>query len=523
MEESAAAGRTHAHPMVTSSAIGVVIGLLIAAAFGVRYLAQTQEAAAFRPLVETATVALGPIRAELIYSGLIQPPQQVTLNAPALGIIATVEVGVGAMVRAGDRLATLASESLPAQLQAGRDDIHAAEARRAQLLVGARATELDSARAALAAAEARLAGLTIPSPTEIAAARAAAATAQASVSSAQAAIDNSRALLLGAIANACSSQFSFGLSCTNPEAPLSTETADAVQGFLQTRVGDTRSDIGQRAVGVLTADAAYRTAAGNLAAGREAVLAARARLDALGNPSAAEVSTARAQVASARDALEAKLTPANDADLQASNAAITRAQAQLAITEATLARLTIIAPFDGVVVQRLAEPGMSVTTATQMFALAARGAEVHLAMRDTDILHVAVGHAAEISVAGGKPLTGRVAAVAVTGDQRAHTLDVKVVADDPTGRLRPGALAEVRLRTAEKSNALIVPSSAVITDGTASRVSTIVDGVVRVSPVTTGLTAHANTEVTDGLRVGDVIIVRGQNALREGQGVRTSP
>ena len=524
MEESAAAGRTHAHPMVTSTAIGACIGLLIAAAFGVRYLSETQAAAAFRPLVETQTVTPGPIRAQLVYSGLVQPTQQVAMTAPAAGTIASVDVAVGATVRAGDRLVTLASESLPAQIQQGRAEIQAAEARRAQLLVGPRSTEIASARAVLAAAESRLAQLTMPSSADIAGARAAAAIAQSNVSSAEAATESTRAILLGAIAGVCATPYSFGLPCAATEVPLSPQAVESAQSFLQTRVGDARSDIGQRAVAVLTANAAYRTALSNLAAGADAVASARARLDALWNPTAAELSAQRAQVAIARDTIEAKLTPPNDADLQAVTAAIARAQAQLAITEASLARLTIVAPFDGVVTQRFAEQGMSVTPQTQVVALAAKGAEVHLAMRDADSVQIAIGLAAEITLAGDpRPLAGRIRSIAPTGDLRTHTVDVNVVADGAAAeRLRPGALAEVRLLTAQKTTALTVPSSAVITDGPTVRVFVVVDEKVRVREVTTGLTDHANTELTNGITAGDLVVVRGQNALRDGQSVRIS-
>ncbi len=507
--------------MMTSAAIGACVGLLVAAALGVRYLSQVQEAAAAKAPVETYTVATGPIRSELAYSGLVSSAQQATVTPPSAGMLATVDVEVGRTVRAGDRIASLASESLPLQVQQAQADLQAAEARRAQLLTGPRATDVAGARAVLAAAEARLAQLSTPSLADVAAARATLATAQASVASSELAGDNSRAQLLGAIATACATNFSFGLPCGSADVPLSLDAQAAAESFLTSRAGDARSDLGARAVAVLTANAAYRTAIGNAAAARDNVAAARAKLEALGNPSAAEVSTQRAQIATARDTLEAKLTPYTEADMQAVNATISRAQAQTAIAEANLARTIVRAPFDGMVTQRMVEPGTNVTLQTPVLMLAAKGVEVRITLRDTDAPRISAGLAAEIAISGEeRPLVGRVRQIAPSGDARAHTVDVIVAVDDPTGRLRPGTLAHVRLLTVQKANAIIVPASALITEGTAARVFTMVDGTVRIRTVTTGLADHLNVEVTDGLRAGDLVIVAGQNTLHEGQAVR---
>ena len=514
-------------PLVISGSIGACIGLLISAVFGARHLAQIQADAAALPVVEVATVAAGRIRAELLYTGLVQAPQQATVTSLTAGTLTSLTANVGATVRAGDRLGNLTTESLPAQLQQAQADLRAAESRRAQLASGARSTDVDSARAVLVAAEAKLAQLRQPSATDVASARSTLATAESTLAANEAAIETNRALLFGAIANACNVPLGQGIPvpCSGAEAPLSAAVTDALSSFLQSRAGDARNDLGARAVAVLQANNAFRNSSTAVEASRQAVASARAKLDALQNPSTSDVTGLQAQVQVARDTLENKLNPYTDADLQAATAAVARAAAQVAITEASLARTAIVAPFDGVIGQRLVEPGANVTPQTPIYVVVSRGAQVIVTLRDTDAADIKPGTAVEVSTPENRtPVAGRVLAVAPLGDQRAHTLEVRISADDPAVTLRPGTLAQVRLITTEKPDALAVPSTALTpSDHGASRVWVVVDGKAQPRDVTVGISDRANTEVTKGLKPGDVVIVRGYATLHDNQAVKPLP
>ena len=514
-------------PLVISGSIGACIGLLISAVFGARHLAQIQADAAALPVVEVATVAPGRIRAELLYTGLVQAPQQATVTSLTAGTLTSLTANVGATVRAGDRLGNLTTESLPAQLQQAQADLRAAESRRAQLASGARSTDVDSARAVLAAAEAKLAQLRQPTAADVASARSALASAESTLSANEAAIETNRALLFGAIANACNVPLGQGIPvpCTGAEAPLSAAVTDALSSFLQSRAGDARGDLGTRAVAVLQANNAYRNSFAAVEASRQAVASARAKLDALQNPSTSDVTGLQAQVQVARDSLENKLNPYTDADLQAATAAVARAAAQVAITEASLARTAIVAPFDGVIGQRLVEPGANVTPQTPIYVVVSRGAQIIVTLRDTDAADIKPGTTVEVTTPENRaPVAGRVLSIAPVGDARAHTLEVRISADNPATALRPGTLAQVRMITTEKPDALSVPSSALTPgDQGASRVWVVADGKAQPRDVTVGISDHASTEVTKGLKAGDVVIVRGYTTLHENQAVKPLP
>ena len=512
--------------MITTAAIGACVGLLIAAGFGWRQLSMAQEEAAVRPVVEVAVAKRASISAELLYTGTVQGAQQATVNAQAGGTVKELLVEVGASVRAGDRLVSLDPGALPAQLAQARADLQSAQAKRSLVLGGAASTDISAARAQLAAAEARLDALLRPSATDTAVASAALSTAEASLTSALSSGETARAQVLGSIANACSGQGGVGgVPCGAVDLPLPQDVTDNIASFLTSRAGDPRGDLGARAVAILTANASYRNAQASATSARDAVRSSQAKLDALRNPSVADLAAQRALVETARNTLDRRLNAFTDADLQAANASVAQATAQVAVAQANLDRMTVIAPFDAVVAQKLVELGVNVAPQTPVFALVAKAAEVRVSVRDEDAGALRPDAVATITVPGdaGQSLRGKVRSIAPVGDARAHTFDVKVLVDDPTGRLRPGTLTQVRIVATQQVDALVVPSAAVYERGGALHVLAVVDGVVRERTVTVGLEDRSGRAVTSGLEVGDTVVLRGQRTLREGQAVQPAP
>lgn len=525
IEPVAAEPRRFQSPWVTSAAIGACLGLLLTAVLGVRLLAASQEEAAFRPAVDVATAQRAPIRAELLYSGTVQGSQQATVNSSIAGTLSAVLVQPGSVVRAGDRLAALDPGALPAQLQQARADLQSAEAKRALVAGGATSVDIGAAQAQLSAAQAKLDQLLNPSPADIAAATAAVSAAQTAVATADNNVENARAVLLGAFSTGCTGTTGIGLPCGNIQVPLTQDAADNVTSFLQTRAGDPRSDLGARAVAVLTANAAYKSGVAAAASARDAVKSAQARLDTLRNPTPADISAQRALVEAARNALDRRLNAYTDADMQAANATVAQAQAAVALAQANLNRMTILAPFDGVVAQRLAEPGVNVGPQAPLLLLIGKAAEVHVTVRDADAAVLKNDAPAELSIPGDNKntLRGKVSGIAAAGDARAHTFDVKIIVDDPQALLKAGTLTQVRIVTAQKPDVLVVPTSAVFELSGAQHVFVVADGKLKLRTVEVGLVDRTGTEVTKGLQPGEVVVLSGQRALRDGQGVRPSP
>lgn len=471
--------------------------------------------------VQLAEAKTGPIRSTLTYSGGIRSSQQVNLAPRTAGQVAAIYVDVGTAVKAGDRLANLDPGTLPAQVAQAQANVQAAQARLDVILTGPKAHDVAAAQSAYDAAQSALNRILNPTSSDRAAADAAVTAAETALTNAVAGVNSTKSTLLSTVTLYCNAWPTFGIPCGNVQLPLPPDVISSIQSSLTTRAGDPISENGTRANAVLAANAAHEAALAAVPAARDNLAAARGRRLALLNPGPTELAAQRAAVDAAKAALENRQNPYTDADLQGARASVAQAQAALAVTQTTLDQTNVVSPFDGVIAQKLAEVGSAASPAAPMFVISARGVEVALTIEEARIGLVRPDLEAQLTVAAfpGKVFPGKVASVAPTGDPRAHTFEVKVFAQDPESQLLPGMFAEVTMVTAQKASALLVPSSAIVTQGQSKAVALVVDGKATFRAVQIGVSDATNTEVTAGLKAGDQVIVVGQNTIREGAAV----
>ncbi|MCX9191505.1 efflux transporter periplasmic adaptor subunit [Carbonactinospora thermoautotrophica] len=84
---------------------------------------------------------------------------------------------------------------------------------------------------------------------------------------------------------------------------------------------------------------------------------------------------------------------------------------------------------------------------------------------------------------------------------------------------KPGMSAVAYLRVRTVSDAVAVPSSAVVREGDRDTVWVVVGDRLRRREVKLGAQGDANVQVVSGLKVGDRIVVRGADRVRDGQEV----
>lgn len=89
---------------------------------------------------------------------------------------------------------------------------------------------------------------------------------------------------------------------------------------------------------------------------------------------------------------------------------------------------------------------------------------------------------------------------------------------DTTGpELKPGYFCEVRLEFGGNASALVVPPTSVLPTERGLVAFVVEDGVARERFVSIGLqSADGHVEILDGLRSGEIVVVRGAAALRDG-------
>ncbi len=157
------------------------------------------------------------------------------------------------------------------------------------------------------------------------------------------------------------------------------------------------------------------------------------------------------------------------AALDSAKASLAIANADLKLQQADLAKSTIYAPIDGIVLTRSVDPGQTVASSLQapvLFVIAAdlRKMELKAAVDEADIGQISVGQQARFTVDAfpERPFDAEIRDISyasVTTDG-VVTYDARLDVDNTDMLLRPGMTATVSVVTQQAKGVLTVPSSA---------------------------------------------------------------
>jgi Cu(I)/Ag(I) efflux system membrane fusion protein len=177
-------------------------------------------------------------------------------------------------------------------------------------------------------------------------------------------------------------------------------------------------------------------------------------------------------------------------------------------------RLTVSAPISGVVAELGAREGMAVMAGATLFRI--NGLDtvwVNAEVREAQASEVRPGNLVEArtSALPGATFKGRVNAILPEVNPVTRTLKARVELANPNGKLVPGMFATVNFVPAARTEALLVPTEAVIRTGNRS-VVIVAQGDGKFAPVDVefGMESEGRTEIRKGLEAGQKIVVSGQ-------------
>ncbi len=128
-----------------------------------------------------------------------------------------------------------------------------------------------------------------------------------------------------------------------------------------------------------------------------------------------------------------------------------------------LERSQIVAPFDGIVVRKLAEIGQLVTPGTEIVEIISRG-EVYaeIPIGETYLKQLHLGDLIPIFIeALGRTIAGEIEAIVPYGPSSSRTFPVKVLLKDPENELKVGMSLTAYIETRSPSEGIVVPKDAV--------------------------------------------------------------
>ena len=220
-----------------------------------------------------------------------------------------------------------------------------------------------------------------------------------------------------------------------------------------------------------------------------------------------------------------KLVPsklASEEELSAAQTSLKLAKAELTLKKIQLDRSRISAPFDGVISQRLFEPGDTVTANTHLLSLVdTSNLVIKSAVPESFLGFIKKDQAVEVLIpAFKKQLTASIQTVFPTVDPKTQQISIEARFSQDTPPLYPGMFAELVINQ-NISDAILIPVNAVQYDTEGSWVYTInAKGKSAKTSITTGQNINNTILVTTGLKAGDKIITKGFVGLRIGKKVK---
>jgi RND family efflux transporter MFP subunit len=211
-----------------------------------------------------------------------------------------------------------------------------------------------------------------------------------------------------------------------------------------------------------------------------------------------------------------------DADYLKAEAAAKVSAAQAGLARSRLGHTRLESPIDGVVSRRGVDAGEMTAAGQPAFTIVAVDpVTVKIGVPEAQIGQVRQGAAATVSVPalGGERFAGRVTMIGVTADAASRTYQVKLDVPNPSHALRPGMIAEAHIGGARVVRALTVPGEVIVRDAEgATLVYVYAPKEKRVygRRVTVGAPIDREVEIKDGLAPDDLVVVAGQQRLRDG-------
>lgn len=217
----------------------------------------------------------------------------------------------------------------------------------------------------------------------------------------------------------------------------------------------------------------------------------------------------------------------------AHEAEIARLETQREILLHKIERTLLRAPVGGVVLDKYEESARALPAGAPLMRL---GDPAHLEI-ECDVLSdeigaIRAGNPVEL-IGAGIPFEharGAVRQVYPAAFTKRSSLGIEqqrvrvIVEFDNSGiGLVPGARLDLRIVTARKDAALIVPDRAVFREGGQHYVFRVIDGRAERVPVRVGLRNDSDAEILDGLAAGDLVVHEPTTALAEGMRVEALP
>lgn len=197
------------------------------------------------------------------------------------------------------------------------------------------------------------------------------------------------------------------------------------------------------------------------------------------------------------------------------------AEAQYIIARRQYRDTKITTPISGIVTARPVNVGTMVQGAPQPTVVAnvvdISKLKVKINVAEKDVFKLNIGDGVEVStdVYPGVSFEGRVSTISAKADD-AHTYPVEVTLNNSTKYpLKAGMFGHVLFTPKANEKNIVIPREAIIGSVKDPKVYVVENDIAKIRPIVVGKELGTNIEVLSGITTGEVVVVNGQNNLKD--------
>lgn len=231
--------------------------------------------------------------------------------------------------------------------------------------------------------------------------------------------------------------------------------------------------------------------------------------------------------------LNPKLVAQQDIDTAQSKAdssvaAVAAAKATVEKYQSLINYTNIVAPFDGIITKRSADPGALVqagTSSDHSMPIVRVSDNYHLRL-DFPVsvdyvkdVHLGDPVTVRVDSLKGKTFTGKITRFTNQVNDQTRTMITEIEVENPNLEIIPGMYAVVFFKFAEHPNALVIPIEAVSNPKNPTVCVVNTNSEIESRPVKLGIEAPDKYEVTEGLKEGELVVTSNHSQLHPGEKV----
>lgn len=224
------------------------------------------------------------------------------------------------------------------------------------------------------------------------------------------------------------------------------------------------------------------------------------------------------QYESTKDSLELNKNRINIENVDAAKAQVEQARVGLNMALKTLEDMVVTSPIDGVVAVRNIEKGALASNAAPAFSIVdISNVYVDISVLENIYTNINLGDEFRVVIdsIGTKELYAKVVNISPNINPSTNTYFIRLSLENEQMRLRGGMLARVKVVTNRKEDIYMIPIDAVVEENGNTFVYTVEQGKAKRRDVEIGIFDDEKLEIKGDIKLGDHVVVRGQNFLED--------